>query len=70
MKDAASCDKPRGGASDHRSVDFPIGQPGFGNTKSSRFVGKRTRRSETSKYSEEKKEKSISLVAASERETA
>ena len=67
MKDAASCDNPREGANDHRSVDFRMGQPGSGNTESSRLVGKRTRGSETSKYSEEKKEKSISSVAASER---
>ena len=66
MKDAASCDNPRGGANDPRSVGFRMGQPGSGNTESSRLVGMRTRGSETSKYLEEKKEKSIPVVAASE----
>jgi hypothetical protein len=70
MKDAVSCDNPREGASDLRSVGFRMGQPGSVNTESSRLVGRRTRGSETSKYSEEKKEKSIPSVAASERGTA
>ena len=33
-KDVASCDKPRGGASDPRSVDIRMGQPGAGNAAS------------------------------------
>jgi hypothetical protein len=67
-KDVASCDKPREGASDRRSADIRMGQPGSGNVESfSRSAGrKRTRGSETSNYPEEKKEKSIPLVAASE----
>ena len=28
MKDVISCDKPRGGANNFRSVDFRMGQPG------------------------------------------
>ena len=28
MKDVVSCDKPRGAANRHRSVDFRMGQPG------------------------------------------
>jgi hypothetical protein len=27
MKDAAGCEKPRGAASEHRSVDFRMGKP-------------------------------------------
>ncbi len=66
MKDAVSCDKPREGASDLRSVDFRMGQPDSGNAEPSRLVGKRTRGSETSKYPEEKKEK-IDFLSSGER---
>ena len=68
MKDVVSCEKLRGGASNPRSADVRMGQPGAGNAASfSRFGGRKpTRGSETSKYPEEKKEKSIPLVAASE----
>ena len=31
-KDATSCDKPRGAANRHRSVDFRMGKPTWGNT--------------------------------------
>ncbi len=65
-KDVASCEKPRGGASNPRSVDIRMGQPGAGNAASSRPAGRRTQGSETSKYLEEKKEQSIPIVAASE----
>ena len=34
MKDVASCDKPRGAASEHRSGDFRMGKPGGGYTPS------------------------------------
>ncbi len=34
-KDVISCEKPRGGAHDHRSVDIRMGQPGSGNAESS-----------------------------------
>ena len=47
-----------------------MGEPGWGNTQSlpSEYIGwiEGTRGTETSKYPEEKKEKSILLVAASE----
>ncbi len=70
MKDVASCEKLRGGASNLRSADVRMGQPVSGNTESFRFAGKKTRRSETSKYPEEQKEQSIPPVAASEKGTA
>ena len=58
-KDVVSCEKPRGGAHDRRSVDIRMGQPGSGNAESfSRLSGgRRTQGSETSKYLEEKKAK-------------
>ena len=56
-KDVVSCEKPRGGAHDRRSVDIRMGQPGSGNAESSREIGRRTQGSETSKYLEEKKAK-------------
>ena len=34
-KDVISCEKPRGGAHDLRSVDVRMGQPGSGNAESS-----------------------------------
>ena len=34
-KDVISCEKPRVGANDHRSVDIRMGQPGSGNAESS-----------------------------------
>ena len=69
-KDAISCEKPRGAASRHRSWDIRMGEPGWGNAQSpmneSIVHEEGTRGSETSKYPEEKKENSISLVVASE----
>ena len=51
-------------------MDIRMGEPGWGNTQSlpSEYIGwiEGTRGTETSKYPEEKKEKSILLVAASE----
>jgi len=35
MKDAAGCEKPRGAASERRSVGIRMGQPGPGHTGSS-----------------------------------
>ena len=35
MKDVISCEKPRVGANDPRSVDFRMGQPDLGNAGSS-----------------------------------
>lgn len=65
MKDVASCDKPRGAASKHRSEDFRMGKPDGGHTPSPER--ELTQGTETSKYLEEKKSKEIPLVAASER---
>jgi hypothetical protein len=56
-KDVISCDKPRVGAHDRRTVDFRMGQPGPGNAGSPRAIGGRTEGSETSKYLQEKKSK-------------
>ena len=71
MKDVISCDKPRGGANNLRSVDLRIGKPFHlknENLPSNRE--KKTRGTETSKYPEEKKTIVIPLVVASERGTA
>ena len=65
MKDVASCDKPRGAASEHRSGDFRMGKPDGGNTPSPER--ELTQGTETSKYLEEKKSIEIPKVAASER---
>ena len=58
MKDVASCDKPRGAASRHRSEDVRMGEPGWGNAHSSvaEFIGHgtRTEGTETSQYLEGK----------------
>jgi len=64
-KDVASCEKPRGAASERRSGDFRMGKPTGGHTP----VPERepTQGTETSKYPEEEKETSIPSVAASER---
>ena len=58
----------RGAVSKQRSVDIRMGEP----TAFKRAVRESevTQGTETSKYLEEEKEKSISLVAASERERA
>ena len=57
-KDVASCDKPRGAASRHRSGDVRMGEPGWGNAHSSvaEFIGHgtRTEGTETSQYLEGK----------------
>ena len=58
----------RGDVSNQRSVDIRMGEPGMSKDMSpEREV---TQRTETSKYLQEEKEKSISLVAASEKEGA
>ena len=71
MKDVAGCDKPRGGASCLRSVDFRMGQPACGNAHAppSEHIGRveTTGGSETSQYPEEKKSTEIPPVVASER---
>src|SRR5262245_22297002 len=57
-KDVASCDKPRGAASRHRSGDVRMGEPGWGNAHSSvaKSIGHGTRTggTETSQYLEGK----------------
>ena len=63
-KDAVNCEKLRGAASRLRSGDIRMGQPGGSHvppsyTEKDRCM-KTTRGTETSKYPEEKKEKSIS----------
>jgi hypothetical protein len=59
-KDVISCDKPRVGANDRRSVDIRMGQPGSGNAESPAFKRGRTEGSETSKYLQEEKAKRFS----------
>src|SRR5437773_9878115 len=58
MKDVASCDKPRGAASRHRSEDVRMGEPGRSNVRSSltEYIGQGTRNggTETSQYLEAK----------------
>jgi hypothetical protein len=74
MKDVASCDKPRGAASRHRSGDFRMGQPIESHVSISRAecIGawKPTGGSEPSQYPQEEKTIVIPSVAASERGTA
>src|SRR5207247_8841041 len=61
-KDVASCDKPRGAASRHRSEDVRMGGPGWGNAHSSVTEsighGARTGGTETSQYVEGKESNS------------
>ena len=52
-KDVASCEKPRGAASEHRSGGIRMGQPGGGHTLSPEREP--TQGTETSKYLEEEK---------------
>jgi hypothetical protein len=72
MKDVISCDKPRGGANILLIRGFPNGETLSDEVgQSSRAIGrKQTRRTETSKYPEDKKTIVIPLVVASERGTA
>ncbi len=67
MKDAISCDKLRGGANNHYIRRFPNGATFPAEGRKFRFIGMRTRRTETSKYPEEKKTIVIPLVVAIER---
>ncbi len=66
MKDVASCEKPRGAASERRSGDVRMGKPGGSNVPSPWETAEPTQGTETSKYLEEKKSKEIPKVAASE----
>ena len=65
MKDVASCDKPRGAASELRSGDVRMGKPDGGKAPSPER--ELTQGTETSKYLVEKKSNEIPSVAASER---
>ena len=47
-KDAASCEKPRGGAGDLRSADVRMGQPGGLEGRHPHCVRRQTRGTETS----------------------
>ncbi len=64
MKDVISCDKLRQGANNRLTRRFPNGA-----THSAMSIpqGRQTRRTETSKYPEEKKTKVIPLVVAIEK---
>ena len=55
MKDVISCDKPRGGANNLSIRGFPNGVTCHAEGMIFRLVGMLTRRTETSKYPEEKK---------------
>ena len=66
-KDVISCEKPRGGANNLRSVDLRMGEPISNDMVPST---RPTRGTETSKYPEEKKIIMIPSVVASERGTA
>src|SRR5690606_30129642 len=70
MKDAATCEKPRGTGSECRSVDIRMGKPGrrHGLSSPAEYIGRwrRTEGTETSKYLQEKKSTETPLVVASE----
>ena len=68
MKDVISCDKLRLGAHTCYTRRFPNGATQH--VEDMLSARRRTRRTETSKYPEEKKTKVIALVAASERAVA
>ena len=63
-KDVVSCDKLRGGANNLWSVDVRMGEPNIVKQYCRKAV---TRRTETSKYPEEKRIIMIPQVVASER---
>ena len=73
-KDATNGETRRGVVRTRRSVDIRMGKPVIRNSMASMSESiaheRGTRRTETSKYPEEKKTKVISIVAASEREGA
>ena len=66
MKDVTSCDKLRGGANSFLIRRFPNGATQLVEDQLLRFIGEQTRRTETSKYPEEKKTIVIPLVVAIE----
>ena len=74
MKDVISCEKPRVGANNRRSVDIRMGQPGPGNAGSPAYGGSkrrevkhlstfRKRKRRDSLSSGERSGKSLNLVA-------
>ena len=67
-KDAESCENVRGLANTNWSVRLRMGQPTWLKVKYT--ISEQTQGTETSHYLQEKKEKSISLVVASEKEIA
>ena len=73
-KDVITDDMPRQGGNNLRPADFRMGQPILSNVRisASEYIGcaKLTQGTETSKYLVEEKIIMISLVVASERETA
>ena len=66
-KDVTSCDKQRGGANIRYIRWFPNGATHYNEDVVSIVIWRQTRRTETSKYPEEKKTKVIPLVVAIER---
>ena len=69
-KDVVSCEKLWGVANERRSIDVRMGQPCTLKMCNPTARREKTRRTETSKYPEEKKITMISQVVASERERA
>ena len=59
MKDVTSCEKLRGGANIRYIRRYPNGATLLAEGRKFRFIGRQTRRTETSKYPEEKKTKVI-----------
>ena len=71
MKDVEICEKPREADNKQRSGDLRMGQPDLRVIHNwIHRLWKRTGRTETSKYPEEKKSTEIPQVAASERGVA
>ena len=72
MKDVASCDKPRGAASRHRSEDVRMGEPGWGNAHSSltESIGHGTRTGELKHLSTSRKKATDSPSSGERKGTA
>ncbi len=64
-KDVISCEKPREGAHDRRSVDVRMGKPGSGNAESPRFT--RGKRRELKHLSTFRKRKRSDFLSSGER---
>ena len=69
MKDAASCDKPRGAANTLRSEDFRMGKPGGGHAPSRRseYIGPSSEPREVNHLSTGRKRKKFDSVSSGER---